>query len=371
MLRNALALAAPSCAVLVAIELALRLFLGAPVGYFDFLLPSEGQGLYEPNITRRRDWGRIPYMVRTDELGLRRTREGPPRSRAKGRIVAIGDSVTDGFMVDDEATFPFVMQELLDAELGPGWQVLNAARGGGSLPKELAILRRVALPLEPTIVLLTFVTNDISDLREEKHMHPTTVPRRGGDEELPLYERVGLWLATRTALGESLLRLYWETFIKKESVAALELGPERYEIPGGDRFVFNALRFLGYLSEADGIVHVEPFPPETQLLVDRYLGLLEEFVTACHDHGATPVLVYLPSYAQVYLPRKSLLIRDVLAQQARRLELDFLDLTPFFRQEGEGRVIHLAPLDYHPNPAGHGVMARAIFDFLRDRGLVH
>lgn len=368
-LLHLLKLLAPTVVVLGAVEVALRVLLGAPTGTFDFLKPAVTAGLYAPDTVQRLDFGPIPYLVHSDALGLRRTRAEGTASRSKGRIVAIGDSVTDGFYVDDEATWPFVLQGLLDAELGSGWQVLNAARGGASLPKELEILREVALPLEPSVVLLTLVTNDLGELRDGR-LAKLRAYRLGEAESLPWYERAGVWIATETALGETLLRLYWDAAIRSRPEEMPGFGDARYRIEGGHEFQLNSRHFLGLYAKNDGIVHEEPFAPETEALLARYVALLDEFVSECRAAGATPVLVYFPSYPQIYLPGTSMRLRDELAAAAARQHVDFADLTPALRSAGRGRVLHLAPLDYHPNPEGHRVIARAVFDFLRDRGLV-
>lgn len=356
--------------VLGAVELALRVFLGAPTGYFDFLLPAVSRGLYPPDAVLPMDWGRVPYVVHTNALGLRRVAVDGASSRAKGRIVTIGDSMTDGFYVDDDGTFQSFLQRRLDEELGPGYQVINAARGGASLPKELAILREIALPLDPAIVILVFTTNDISELRDGRHERLEAHHLRPDGERLPLWERAGLWLATRTALGETALRLYWERYVRGPVRRVPDLGEERYRIPGGRAFRHNARDFLAWHADSDGIVHVEPFAAETRAAVAAWLALLADFVATCREAGATPVLAYLPSYAQVYLPDASLRIRDVLEREAHRLDLAFVDLTPEFRREGAGRVLHLAPVDHHHNPAGNEVIARGLFEFLVERELV-
>lgn len=356
-------------AVLVAVELALRAGLGAPTGAFDFLAPATGYGLYPPKLAQRWDWGPVPSLLHTNELGLRATRLGAMSSRAKGRIAAIGDSITHGFFVDDVDSWPFLLQGLLDSNLGAGWQVLNAARGGGSLPKELSILREIALPLEPNVVLLTFVTNDISDLRDAKHETPHHHPLEFRAENLAAWERAGIWLATHTALGETLLDLYWDGFVRERRGSTAELSAGRYAIAGGNRFAANSAQFSKQHALSEGTVLVATFPEATRRLVDRYLALLGEFVSECRAAGAEPVLIYFPAYPQVYAPGTSLLIRDVLQGEARRLDIPFLDLTATFRREGANRVLHMAPVDYHLNPAGNRVFAQAVFEFLLDRNL--
>lgn len=366
---EALKTIAATAVVLGIVELGLRLALGAPTGAFDFLAPNTSHGLYPPNLSKRSDWGPVPSLLHTNELGLRATRLGSLGSRSKGRIITVGDSVTHGFFVDDADSWPFVLQERLDEEVGPGWQVLNAARGGASLPKELAILREIALPLEPDIVVLTFVTNDISDLRDKKHETPHRHALEFRAENLAPWELAGIWLATKTALGETLLSAYWDGFVRTQRVETVALSPERYAIAGGEQFSANAARFSKQHALSEGIVLVEGFSADTQELVDRYVTLLRAFVAECRAAGAQPVLVYFPAYPQVYAPGTPLRIRDVLQEEAARLEIPFLDLTTAFRREGENRVLHLAPVDFHLNPAGNRVFADAVFEFLLDRNL--
>ncbi|MDP7571042.1 MAG: SGNH/GDSL hydrolase family protein, partial [Myxococcota bacterium] len=112
------------------------------------------------------------------------------------------------------------------------------------------------------------------------------------------------------------------------------------------------------------------FPEKTQELVDRYLALLAEYARESRTAGAKPVLIYFPAYPQVYAPGTPLLIRDVLQEEAALLNIPFLDLTATFRQRGAAHVLHMAPLDYHLNPAGNQVFAEAVFEFLLDRNMV-
>ena len=50
-------------------------------------------------------------------------------------------------------------------------------------------------------------------------------------------------------------------------------------------------------------------------------------------------------------------------------KVPFLDLTEALRTKGKAQVLHLAPIDFHLNPAGNEVMAEAIAQFLQDQKL--
>jgi len=343
--------------LLVLLEVGVRA-LGAPHGLFRGFLPGE-DGLYPPNATIEMIWGPIPYRVTTNALGFR----GPVLEReptpGRTRIAAIGDSVTDGFFVDDEATYPARLQAELDAR-GVGAEVVNAARGSASIDKETAILREAVLPLDPEVVLLTVVTNDVSDLAGRTAEQVRSAQLRRGSPPL------SLWLMTSTGLGElaydAYLRVASESY--RERRARTATGAARYEIPGGDSFTRNVRIFERRYAETDGLVLEDPLRPETQRLLQLYADGLDHFLAVCAEQELRVGLVYFPAYPEIYGKARATALRALLADRARERGARFLDLTPVFEREGEGRVLHLAPIDFHPNPAGNQVMAKATAAFV-------
>ena len=159
---RAVAAIASCLALLLAVELCLRLFFGFPHGAFNYLLSTKN-GLYPRSSTIVMSYGFRPYTVRTNSWGMRGA--GVPFEKQDGttRIVALGDSVTDGFFVEDSETYPFLLERLLN-EGGCRAEVLNVARGGGSIDKEYGLLKSV-MPLKPDAVVLLFVNNDIVEIR--------------------------------------------------------------------------------------------------------------------------------------------------------------------------------------------------------------
>ncbi len=359
----------PTFVIVVVLEVLLRLTGVAPAGHFDFLLPTSGGGLYPPGETITNDWGKIPYVVTTDEFGLRSTTDGGPRVTA-ARIVTIGDSITDGFFVDDDGTYPWFLDRHLQEAHGDAYQVLNAARGGGSIDKELAILREVVLPLKPEVVVLTFVTNDIWELRKKTRPELDRYELEVHGQNVGPVRRAGLWFFTRSAVGEVIFRAWW-TFVvtpgSSDDEPAPAEGDDRYAIPGGGDYEANAERFRRKFGTHDGRLMTEEFEPSIQATVANYLHVLDEFVRTCRDNGITPVFVYFPSYTQVYEPSTPTTIQEKLAERCDALSMPFLDLTDALRQHGADRVLHLAPVDYHLNPAGNEVIGAAVAEFLRPR----
>ena len=280
--------------------------------------------------------------------------------------MAAGDSITYGFFVDDADTYPAALESSLISS-GVSVEVLNIGRGNISIDKEYAITRK-ALDLHPDIVLLTFTTNDITDLRGKNRNHLVS----SSAQLLTWRERLFKLLAS-TATGEFLfdasIGLIFESYGVSRRDDAPQ-GEDRYEIAGGNDYLANSEVFRGGFWDTDGLVLREPFPSEAEELVDNYLLVFEHMADFLATQKVRLVLAYSPAYSQIYKPGTSMKMRDILKEAAAEKGAEFLDLTPVLKNAGADAVLHLAPLDFHPNPAGNRVMGEAVAEFLLERGLV-
>ena len=93
-----------------------------------------------------------------------RDEEIPAKREAELRILAVGDSFTYGFGVEEPETFVRQTERLLrKREPGRDIRVINGGIGGGPF-RQAAWLREVGLGLEPDVVVQTFfIGNDIYD----------------------------------------------------------------------------------------------------------------------------------------------------------------------------------------------------------------
>ena len=100
--------------------------------------------------------------VRISGQGLREDREYGPSHPSARRILALGDSFTMAYSVEQEQTWVRVLERLLS---GRGrYEVINAGVPGYSTRQELAYLEEAGLSLAPHAILLGFFTgNDIAD----------------------------------------------------------------------------------------------------------------------------------------------------------------------------------------------------------------
>ena len=90
--------------------------------------------------------------VRTNGRGLR-----TPFERGPVDVIALGDSFTFGYGVDEAETWPARLAELT------GWSVANLGVSGYGPQSELALLRSEGPALPPRLLLWQFFANDLED----------------------------------------------------------------------------------------------------------------------------------------------------------------------------------------------------------------
>lgn len=133
----------------------LRPAMPRPDGSID---PEGALFRHRPNTVVR--FGR--FTVRTNSLGFR----GPEITREKPagtyRILMLGDSVVFGWGVDDEVTFVRRLETELNAR-GDGrrYEVINTGHLMYDTTQEAALLAQEGLALDPDLVILVYVVNDV------------------------------------------------------------------------------------------------------------------------------------------------------------------------------------------------------------------
>jgi lysophospholipase L1-like esterase len=97
--------------------------------------------------------------VRTNALGFREPRLPGPKPPGVRRIVALGDSFTQGYGVEEHEAYPRLLEGLLD-----GVEVINLGVGASCPLDYAANFAEVGRAYEPDIVLVGLMANDVSDV---------------------------------------------------------------------------------------------------------------------------------------------------------------------------------------------------------------
>ncbi len=143
----------------LAVEGAWRSFLGrraAPATVYDEVL---GWG-FAANVKGRHTSGDFDVEVRTDGLGRRRAGDDQVDS-GRPKVVFAGDSITFGWGVEVEDSFPFLIGNRLEVE------VVNLGVSGYGTDQQYLKLRRDGLPLGPAAVVVTLSENDFVEVMSD------------------------------------------------------------------------------------------------------------------------------------------------------------------------------------------------------------
>jgi lysophospholipase L1-like esterase len=136
---------------------------------------------------------------RTNALGLR---DGEVTDDGRIRILAIGDSCTFGWGVEQREAYPQVLQVLLDGGAGPGgYRVINAGVPGYTSHHGLAYLQERGPALRPAIVIAGYGFNDIvahGDVRDALAWQRRMLPLLRLDDALIDSSRLWRWLRWMT-----------------------------------------------------------------------------------------------------------------------------------------------------------------------------
>ncbi len=351
--------------LLLAVEGMVRAFTDRPHGLFD-ATPLNHTSLYHPDSRIVMELMAFPYVIETNHLGFRGPEITPDKPPGTTRIIALGDSITDGYLVDNPHTYPAQLQDMLSSA-GRLVEVVNAARGGSTIGREFWILRRFCAELNPDVVVLTFVGNDIYEMGNRSveqllQYHP---------EPLVFANRAALW-AARSATGEWILDRYFAArftgYRGRNVPGAPSLGPERYVIPGATDY--GALLPQARADLQALKLHLPALDAALQERAHVYLTVLSEMKAWCDARDIQLVWVWFPTFVQTYAETPDEPFYHELLPRVAAAGIPVIDGVPAFRQADRGTPLYLAPVDYHLTPAGNALLARTIANGLGEHGIL-
>jgi len=188
--------------------------------------------------------------LETNSAGLRD--RDYPRRKAAGtyRIAGLGDSVMFGWAVREEQSYLALLEKWLNAPAdedgGRAFEVLNFAVPGYNTSIEVATLEHRALPRQPDLVILHFVSNDMGVPKFMLRPPDPLSPGRSYFADL-VRSRLGLLRQERTS------RLVGYRMGSVENAEERAEILSRYEHMVGDRAFRRAMKKLGRLTRSRNI----------------------------------------------------------------------------------------------------------------------
>lgn len=320
--------------------------------------------LYPANSVIRNSWGPVEFVIESNNQGIRGKPVEINKNPAKFRIATIGDSMTDGFFVSNENTFQNHLEERLNSIGKTQFEVLNFARGGGSIDKEFAIFNEVASQYSSDLVILLFVSNDIYEIKGKD----IQALRNGSTGfSTPSWDfTLTNFALSKSKIGNMIGHLAWRAVIAPEATAARKSGISA-EPKGNSVSKFeveqNLREFAKRFSAYDGEMLKDEFSEETSALLENYRAVLIDFKNAVTRNKAKFLFAYCPSYPEIYKTIPPMKLRQYFTQISAAENIDFLDLTEFFRSQAQhSPALHLTPFDFHFNNLGNRILAESLID---------
>jgi len=283
-------------AAFLVLELCLRIAYPAPIR---FVYPQEMYD-FDPEL------GHVPRpeqtaythdrVVRINSQGLRATEIAPRPAPGTLRVLALGDSQTFGNGLDLAETWPQQLEQLLRAERGDRWEVVNAGIPGTDTWQHEILLRRLLAALHPHAVVLALYVNDVV---------PRTNPRGGAQPTNRWTKRVVYLLKRSSVITWAyyvILPWYERKFGGDNSVEEAVLsGTSDPRAERGWRQVEHSLTEMKELCDARGVGLLLTILPRRDQVSGNHQGRAynERVKKIAQSHGIA-VIDVLPSLAAEY-----------------------------------------------------------------------
>jgi lysophospholipase L1-like esterase len=233
------------------------------------------------------------------------------------RVLILGSSITLGWGVDYDKTYPELLQGQLNSESpqSPKYEVLNAGIGNYNTQREVELFLRRLTDLKPDMIILSYFVNDAEIIPPPSNNYLL----KNSQLAVMLWSRLGQ-LKTAFGFNKNLLEHYKSVY------------QEDYQ---GWQTVKHSFALLQDYAQKHGIKVIVTMIPDIHVLKPYPFDFI-------HDKVKT------------------------LALESGFLYLDFLD--SFKSADPHG--LWAMPGDPHPNAFGHELMAKQLYDFLKDRKLI-
>jgi lysophospholipase L1-like esterase len=313
--------------------------VGGTGSLYDLVIDAQSRFKLAPSTTINvpERYGTVRYSLNRQGY---RDRDHDPYSR-QTRILLLGDSVTFGLGVAQDAIYAAVLQRELDTRPA-GCEVVNEAVFAYHSGHELAALQEDGIALRPRLVVLQFYMNDLAHPEPRVQASPTPQPTFGQRllaAKNRYLNRSALWRRLRQAVTRSaylllhdVRRIHFADTLNasepRDKLAYLNNHPDDASVPA-----FSSIRAMRAIANSQGARFLLLVTPdETQLFTTRYDEInrrIGRFCTrnAIHCLDVLPILRRAGRPEKLYLdgvhlsPLGHRLVGHHLAERLRTVEL--------------------------------------------------
>lgn len=351
-LRGRLLLTLLSVTVLVlGLEIFARFGLRVRPDLERFKLDPELGWTWNPGYDAEEVFYGVPYRMTISEQGIRNGTVVVPKPEGVFRIVALGDSVTEGPGVELEETFVKKIEaNLRSVQDHPAVEVVNASTGDYGTQQEAIWLESRGLKLEPDLVLINVYLNDSRTYRNP----PAIIA------------------SLDSFLGRtSAFYVYYRSLIR-DRMATAEIAESDFRFRYSDTWESGSWRedpkkLTQLIQEADGDWGLAWKDSELARIEEG----IQEIARTGEQHGFELLIVLFPVDVQVFSETSSALGLEMpqkrLVEFAELEGIPILDILPVLRQYRD-RDLYFDQA--HLTVEGHRIVAESIAQAIADEALL-
>src|SRR5262245_21786171 len=178
-----------------------------------------------PNDDRRLTRPEFDVRVVTNALGFREPRLPAPKPAGVARVVALGDSFTQGYGVDAAQSYPRLLEARLTAARGHEVGVINLGVPGTSPRDYVGHLADPGLAYAPDLVLIGVMSNDVQDVWIQRRFGVRFVSELLREVQRDAIDDRPLWRRAPALVLPALYPFVWERVGDVRQAFAAHLGP--------------------------------------------------------------------------------------------------------------------------------------------------
>jgi hypothetical protein len=288
----------------------------------------------------------------TDNYGFRNRWPWP----AQAEIVAVGDSLTFGYGVEDDEAWPAIIAQAL-----PQLRLVNLGLIGASPEQYRRVYETFGIPLRPKVLLVgLFVGNDFWDAALFDRWWQSAV---GGNYMVWRdFGRGETGLKSLVSRNSYLYHLLRHAFTVYKNW--------RWRVSESVIYRFADGTWLHLLPSqlASFTTGAQPNRPAFQLV----LQALERIQSIANENGTHVLFIFQPSKEEVYLPLLGKPASDPggpLRVTLDRRGIAYLDLVPAFRRRAMAGEQLFFEQDGHPNKQGYQLIAYEVLAYLQNKAV--
>lgn len=318
--------------------------------------------------------------VHINSQGLRQDYDLGPK--VKKRILVVGDSFTFGVGLNQDETFPVMLNNLL----GDEWEVVNAGIWGIGTVQSILLVHKYEQIVDPDIVIYLFYPNDFVNNIVSKLYQLIPLPYlryNNGSFSVVLIDKEEY----KNYVGnfEEFKDMINSRYEKKSHV--LQFLESRFNTIKNRFFKVEKPIFFGSESEKSSEYYMFLKEKQSYMLgsIVGFNSLLPLFESTVRDFGAVPIIVYIPPNIQAsdYYQKMFLdsyqdidssmfdfnFTYDLFEQIKSEQNIEIIDLLPYFRNYSDPRRLYLNG-DGHWCERGTALAANVVYDELKKKNLI-